>query len=538
MFQIDDVRVLTPFAEISTHINNALNTLVQNNDPSPLHVSQILQLLETIATSRGLVGVSVHNMVDRAVCDEDSQIQWGIYAQDGDLEVNAKFDPPIQEFLKPYNTHSSMMVVFRSRLRHADRVRYAWLSLLPSTSELFSMPWVNSQVINPHHELNSSIIDVMSCLSNGLVPRTPLHNRTNETSRDDTSEWLRAYGKYSEDSTSETHVNDERLRSVVRASQLIAHAHVAMLRTLPIMRATMPPTLAKDGGVPFLLAVCVHIALNPVRFGLDASTTSQSSHVHHFILGDLRAVVRDCVPSVTDFGETAIDAVATAIIRAGAVCEKSSHEEHFGTWRRPLRHIPVALCDIKLSTKTKKNLKQCADIGLHIISIFHMTNHRIKTAEPRARWEACKHWNLGPDTSNPFTPEVWENMQKVQEKYNFSELPRAAWPLSLIPVRLHQRALINDVILSGNDVAVGLLNTPFDSWFAQVPGAVMLDIVTRRGWHTLHLDDVEELLVSNRAYAQCAHCNNAISSFRFVIPQTPCCVYRMCDECVDKKDGQ
>ena len=459
----------------------------------------------------------MRNKVERSLCDEDKQICWGVSAHDGDFELNAKFNPPILEFVKSSKVHHSIMIVLRGRARRSENVRYAWISLIPSTSKLFATHWMQTRIVTPHYNLKSTIIDIMGCVPHGSPQFTPLSKsdvvkkRNKSTMQHDTHAWLCACAGVSSNEITNAYSEEQitHLHHVMRANQLLSHAHMAMLRTLPLMRATMPPSLADDNGVPLLLAFCVHIALNPVRFGLTPTPMSTNAR---FVVNDLRATVSDCVPTVTDFGETAIDAVIATIVRNTNSCFPASQ------WP-VLRHIPVALCDISLSTQMKKHLEHCADVGLHIIQIFHMTEHRVQSAEHCARWDACKHWHLGPDTSNPFTPEMWTRIKAVQASHNLSELSRAGWPLSLIPVRLHRRALIHDVILSGNDVATGLLDTSPTTWLTRTPGATMFHNVVRHGWYSVHLDDVDQLLVSSQAHVNCRLCNRRVRSLHFAVQE-------------------
>lgn len=333
----------------------------------------------------------------------------------------------------------------------------------------------------------------------------------------------------------DTRIPMSSLKSACRAVRLMLNAQTSFLRTIPMLRPCLPYSMTNDLQLPLLLAICVHIALNPSLFALNMSANMINCSALHRELQSRVGVINMS-------NELPLDAIISTII-SSTQCE---HALSLPAMKDSYRtaNATVGLQSIEVSSKMRMNLMDCAAIGFNVVNTFYGARCRVDKKSHDVR-----------NYFNGLTPVD----AKMNVKYNSSVFdkihafyaetlkcgsfgkppPIPPWPLSLIPESKFHRMIVMELLEPLNHYARRLLNSSFDVWIKTMSdenGLSMFTDILRRGWEHIQISDCTGILISDRLYSSCVKCNEEIHSCEYAIPldkaQCRMCHVRMCYKCI------
>lgn len=325
------------------------------------------------------------------------------------------------------------------------------------------------------------------------------------------------------------------IKSACCAVRLMLTAQTSFLRTIPMLRPCLPYSMTNDHQLPLLLAICVHIALNPTLFSLNLSANMCNCTA-------LLKEMQGRVGVINMSNELPLDAIIATII-SSTQCE---HALSLPAMQNPSRTVDatVGLYSLEISPTMRMNLTDCAAVGLNIVNTFYGARCRVdkKSHDVRNYFNGLtpvdKKMNVAFnstvfDSAHAFHAEALKNTT-----YN-KPPPIPPWPLSLIPESKFHRMIVMELLEPLNHYARQLLNSSFDVWIKTLSdenGLSMFSNILRRGWQHIQISDCTGVLISDQLYSTCVKCNHAIHSCEYAIPfdkaQCRMCHVRMCYKCI------
>jgi hypothetical protein len=331
------------------------------------------------------------------------------------------------------------------------------------------------------------------------------------------------------------HIPFNSLKSACRAVRLMINAHTSFLRTIPMLRPCLPYSLTETLQVPLLLAICVHIALNPGLFSLNMNATMHNC-------SELHKELQTRVGVINASNELPLDAIISTIIKS-TQCEHAMSLPAMESSSRTV-NATAGLYSFEISSNIRTNLTECAAIGFNIVNTFYGARCRVdkKSHDVRNYFNGLTpvHDNMNVkcnssafDNAHAFCAESMKDAKLAKPP------PIPPWPLSLIPESKFHRMIVLDLLEPLNHFARRLLNSSFDGWIKlmmEENGFSMFAEILRRGWENLELTDCNAVVISDRLYSTCVKCNEEIHSCEYAIPfaKAHCrvCRVRMCYNCI------